>query len=355
MRVTIMMWNPPWTISLVMPFSLLEYSKARTLWALMQMALIMVSAGWLWHFYGGRASTASLAALAALLFPASLIALGIGQISPIVLCGLCGFLYFERRGQYFLAGIAASITLVKPHLVYLIWAAIFLGCIHRRQWGVLAGALIAIASLMAAPLLLNPGICAQYFAAMRTYPPDYYLSPTLGTLARFVLGWERWWPQFLPNLIGIAWLVWYWVPRRHNWKWKDHLPVILVASVITSAFGWLFDQVVFLIPAIQLLARPVRKGRPSLATAAKMIMVLACMLSIILWPLSSGPIEQPRNKQLAHTAMSRALGTPNQFWHIVVAPIFLLGFLIGWKHYHPIARDPKYLPSPERSDAQPRE
>jgi hypothetical protein len=346
MPVTMMMWNPPWTISLVMPLSFLDYRTARTLWALIQMALVMVTAGWLWQFYGGRTSTAYLIALAALLFPASLIALGNGQISPVLLLGLCAFLYLEERGRDMLAGLVVSITLVKPHLVYLIWAAIVLWSFHRKRLGVLAGALAGTAVLMIVPVLLDPSIIRQYLTAIRDFPPKDCFSPTAGTLARLMLGWEKWWPQLLPNLVGAAWLVWYWLHRRQDWRWKNQLPVILVASVLTSMYGWLFDQVLFLLPVIQLTTQLRQHWRSWHAKAAGMMLVLACMLSIVLWPLCIRLIYHPRTAQLAGTAISMALREPNQFWEIVVLPVFWLGFLIGWKGHFQVASNRQSLSNP---------
>ncbi|MBN1570797.1 MAG: DUF2029 domain-containing protein [Acidobacteria bacterium] len=330
MPLTIMMWNPPWTMSLVMPFSLLDYRTASILWLLMHMFIVMASGGWLWHYYGGKTETACLVALGALLFPPGLIALGNGQITPLMLGGVCAFLFMVGRGRYVPAGLAASVTFIKPHLSYLIWGAILLWSIHRKQWRVIIGAIFGAAGLMAAPLLLNPHICQQYLAAMVNYPPDYYLSPTIGTLARLVLGWEKWWPQFAPNLIGIAWLVWYWLPRRHDWNWKDHLPVVLSISLLTSAFGWLFDLVLFLIPFVQTSVSPGRRKRPGLAAIAWGAMLSACALTLILWP-TSVLIGLPRNIRSAETALSSALSRPNQFWQIVVAPLFLLGFFVAWR------------------------
>ena len=329
--VTIMMWNPPWTMSLVMPFSLLDYRTASTLWLLIHMLIVMASAGWLWHYYGGRTSTAPLVALAAPLFPPALIALGNGQITPLALGGLCTFLLMEKQKRYIPAGIVASLTLIKPHLVYLAWGAIFLWSIHKRQWGIIIGAVLGVAGLLTAPLILNPRICQQYLAAMFNYPPDYYISPTLGTLARLVLGWQMWWPQFLPNVIGIVWLVWYWRSRRHEWNWKDHLPVILTVSVLTSAFGWLFDLVLFLIPIIQVSISLIRKRPPMFAIAAWSILLSASVLSLAIWLTCIILIQLPRVTQSAETALSSALSRPNQFWQIVVAPLFLLGFIVAWR------------------------
>jgi hypothetical protein len=330
MPLTIMMWNPPWTMSLVMPFSLLDYRTASILWLLMHMFIVMASGGWLWHYYGGKTETACLVGLGALLFPPGLIALGNGQITPFALGGFCAFLFMQERGRYIPAGVAASLTLIKPHLVYIVWGAILLWSIQRKQWGIVIGAVLGTAGLMVAPLLLNPHICHQYLAAVMNYPPDYYLSPTLGSLLRLVIGWEKWWPQFFPNLIGIAWLTWYWIPRRHGWKWKNDLPVILTVSMLTSAFGWLFDLVLFLIPFIQTSISPARWKRPGSAVIAWGAMLSACALTLILWP-TSVLIGLPRNIQSAETALSSALSRPNQFWQIVVAPLFLLGFFLAWR------------------------
>lgn len=343
MPVTVMMWNPPWTISLILPFSLMDYRTARTIWALLQMMLVMTSAGWLWYFYRGQTQTAYLAALAALLFPASLVALGNGQISPLVLWSLCAFLCLEERGRDLLAGVAASISLIKPHLVFLIWASILLWSVHQRRWRILLGASLAIAILMIAPAVLDPDIARQYVNAMREYPPDYYLSPTAGTLARLLMGWDKWWPQFLPTLVGAAWLVWYWWPRRYSWNWKNHLPAVLAASLLSSAFGWLFDQVIFLIPVIQLSTRLVGQRRTGLAKVAWKMLILACVLSIILWPSCIRLIQHPRNSQFADAAVTKALGQPNQFWQIILAPLFSLSFFLGSKCSPHIGGDHKPL------------
>ena len=61
--------------------------------------------------------------LALSLFP-TLIALRMGQISPLMLAGLVGFLYFLRHERGWLAGLALLPATVKPHLFHLVWLAL---------------------------------------------------------------------------------------------------------------------------------------------------------------------------------------------------------------------------------------
>ena len=328
--VTLRLWNPPWTISLILPFGLLDYRSARMLWALIHMIMILGSATWLWRFYGGQASTALLVGIVALLFPAGLISLAMGQISPVVLFGLCAFLYFENKGRELSAGFMASVTLVKPHLVCLVWVAILLWSIYRRRWNVLAGAALAISGLMIVPTLLNHNIVTQYLAAIRDNPPDSILTPTAGALVRLIVGWEKRWVEILPNLIGVVWLVWYWWPRRNGWKWKDQLPVISVVSMLVAVYGYLFDQIVFLIPAIQIACQSVKQLRTQIAKVVLMMLTLACALSMFLWSFCIHLIGQPRNAHFG-TAISFAFSEPNQFWEIVILPVFAITFFMGWK------------------------
>src|SRR5262245_42374261 len=49
----IMMWNPPWTLALVMPFGLMDGRAAQLLWLLCGFVFIGLGADWLWRIYDG--------------------------------------------------------------------------------------------------------------------------------------------------------------------------------------------------------------------------------------------------------------------------------------------------------------
>ena len=64
--------------------------------------------------------------LIAFTFVPTFLALLLGQISPLLLLGAVLFLVAQRQGRLLLAGAAADLMLLKPHLTYLFWVAFLL-------------------------------------------------------------------------------------------------------------------------------------------------------------------------------------------------------------------------------------
>src|SRR5262249_7569339 len=118
------MLNPPWVLPLVMPFSLLEVHQAQLLWLLLQFAVLVISADWLWHIYGGGSERRWIAWLIAFTFLPSYFAFTAGQISPLLLLGAAAFLGALRVNRPMLAGLATLLLAIKPHLVLLFFLAL---------------------------------------------------------------------------------------------------------------------------------------------------------------------------------------------------------------------------------------
>ena len=54
-RPAVVMWNPPWVLTLAMPFGLLPPRTAQLLWLVAQFAIIVFSADRFWIGFGGEA------------------------------------------------------------------------------------------------------------------------------------------------------------------------------------------------------------------------------------------------------------------------------------------------------------
>jgi hypothetical protein len=250
----IMMWNPPWTLTAAMPFGLLPARVGHLPWLLMHLVILVGCGDWLWRYYGAPARYRWVAWVVTLGFVPSFFVLRMGQISPVILLGVVGFLHFERRGQWACAGAAVALAAVKPHLVYLLAAALILWTLERRRWALLVGGSVALLALMILPLVANPHVLDQYRYAM-THQPPQMLSPTLGALLRLAFGLEHLWLQFVPQVFGLAWLGIYWLRHRKSWRWAEQTPVLLLTSFLTTSYGaWPFDLVVLLIPVMQAAA-----------------------------------------------------------------------------------------------------
>jgi hypothetical protein len=264
----IMMWNPPWTLTVVMPLGLLPYPLSRLIWLLLSLAIVIGCSDWAWRFYGGPGTQRWIAWLVAGSFVPTLVVLKMGQVAPLILLGVAGFLHFERRGPGWCCGALAMLAAVKPHLIYLFWAALLLWILERRRWSVLIGAAFAGLLATAIPLLLNPDVIAQYRQAIHDEPPTVWVTSTVGALLRLWFGAEHAWLQFVPTMAGLAWFLPYWVKHRRTWDWAEQMPLLLAVSFATASFGWLGDQVVLLLVVIRGACWVLGSRRPVLGVVA---------------------------------------------------------------------------------------
>jgi Glycosyltransferase family 87 len=252
----LMMWNPPYVLPFVLPFALLSLTTARAVMALVAFVMIFGAAELLWRLYADDVNRRWMAWVVTATFAPVFATLAAGQISPFVLLGVVAFLWFERRGQHFASGASLLLVAFKPHLLYLIWIAIALWIVEKRRWTVLAGAVTAVVLALAAAFAADPHIWTHYAPVWRTGWMLALYAPPPGGLLRAVFGWDRYWLQFAPVLVGVGWLAW----RR--WSTADfdlvrEFPLLLLVSICTSPYGWVFDQVV-LLPAV--VQRVVQSG-----------------------------------------------------------------------------------------------
>jgi len=262
----IMMYNPPWTLVLAMPPAVMTFGLARSIWLPLQILIVLWCASRLWVLYGGAPEHATRACYLGLLWMPTVIALNLGQVSPIVLLGLVGFLWSLEHRRDVAAGACLSLTAVKPQIVTLVWVALILWVIADRRWRVLAGAAGCVAGASLAVASFNPNVFVQYRYLMANAPPTLeFESPNLATVLRVMIGTDRSWPQFIPTCLGVVGVALLWNRRRRTWEWSSELPALVLFSCLLTAYGgWAFDLVVLLVPIVATAVAVVRTGRRSL-------------------------------------------------------------------------------------------
>ncbi len=249
-----LIFNPPWTLPAVMLFALFDYPLARLAWLLVNIAIVIYCAEKLWQIYRGSPNRRWLAWLLVFTFSPTISTLHKGQFTPLVLLGMVGFLLtIEQRKRWFLAGVCAALITVKPQLFYLFWPALGLWILHKRAWPLILGAGLAFSGLLALPMLTNPSVIAQYIEGSAAFSLAAWATPTIGTYLRALINLEQFWLQFIPSVLVVAWLVYYWFQKRQSWRWKDELPLLVLVSMATMPYGWTYDQVI-LLPALILAA-----------------------------------------------------------------------------------------------------
>lgn len=323
----VMMWNPPWTLTFLMPFGLLPWRTAQLLWLLLQFGLVLFCADWIWHAWTGSASAKPpseehptrmpvsrsqetqlrwIAWLVAILFTPTLFLIQMGQTSALVLVGIVGFLHFEKRGQGWLAGACLSLAALKPHLVLLFGLAAILYALRERRWPILLGGLAAGLVATVIPLLCNPQVMSQYWQLAVDRPTDRIVTPALGTALRYLAGEEKAWVQFVPLVLGLAWFIPWWWTHRQNWSWEKQTPLLLLVSLVVAPYGcWPFDLVILILPVVELAARVTRDGRAA----------------VIAWAVAVFVV-------IDGAALSFNLAVEDYFWFVWMAPAMLLGYLV---------------------------
>jgi hypothetical protein len=248
----LIMWNPPWTFTLTLPFAMLSFPAGQFAWLLVHLLIMLVCTQRLTNFYGSSSGNCRIEWGVALSFVPTVFVLVIGQISPMVVAGITGFLVLESKNQWRFAGAALALISIKPHLLYLFWIALCLWLCREGCWRIMLGALMAFLIFSLVPLYLDRNIYGQYFELYTLngiLQPFDQATPTLRNIFPLLLGRNDRWLQALPTAIGIAWLLYYWQRHRTQWQWSEELPLVLLVSVTTSFFAWTYDYVVFL-PAL---------------------------------------------------------------------------------------------------------
>lgn len=277
----IMMWNPPWALTLVMPVGALPFRAAYGAWALANLILVVAAAELLWRGFGGPPRLRWVAYVAALTFAPTAYLIGGGQITGVALFGLAGFLHFTRTGRPVLAGACAALAAVKPHLLALFALWLLVGATRSAAGRkILLGGLLAGLAACVPPTLANPHVWEQYLAATRgpSSADHYHVSdwnpPVVGWWLRQAAPGRPFAVQWVPlGLAVVAFLAW-WRRTAPPAEAPDALPWLVGFSLLAAPYGgWSFDLVLLLVPLLAVAARVVRSPTPPAVAALVLLLV----------------------------------------------------------------------------------
>ncbi len=240
--------NPPWTLPLLLPFASLPFATGWYAWIVAQLALVGGSAAALWRLFGGRARPAVAIGIAFGFPPALFVALG-GQIGGFLLLGLAGFTWAIVGRRDFVAGLFLAILTLKPHLLLPFGIIVLLWTAKQRRPGALIGAAAGVAAGSLVVLLLQPEIFRQYLEFAAVQVPDEDVVSTPGAALRLALGFDRFWVQWIPAVVGSTWAAVHYIRNSAGWDWSRQLPLVGAVSWLSAPYGWVYDMVI-LVPAV---------------------------------------------------------------------------------------------------------
>jgi len=246
----LIMLNPPWIMPLVAPLGFLPAIPALVLWIVACAGCIAASVALLELPVKNRGL--------AFLFAPVLGTFMMEQSSPFLLLGLSLFLRLERR-RPFLAGASLALMAIKPHLFLVFWIALAGDCLYRRRWAIAAGLAASLTSVSGLATLVVPGIWRDYRDVVRASTLDKNAYPTLPSLLREAIDVHRVWIALVPSFLAVVWGAAYFWRRRAVWNWRREGMPVLLATVLTSPYGWISDQVVLLPPVAAALDAGARR------------------------------------------------------------------------------------------------
>jgi hypothetical protein len=239
------MRNPPWALPLTLPFGLVGVRLGALLWSLLLLGCLWVSVQLVWQMHGRPSKLLNFLGYS---FGPALVCLIVGQTSVFALMGLVLFLYLHRT-RPFLAGVSLWLCALKPHLFLAFGVVLVAWVIVSGCYKVLLGAAAAFAASCAAAWWIDATAWTDYSRMMRTYGIENEFIPCWSVVLRLWTSPQSIWIQYLLPAVGCGWAVIYFWKRRHTWDWLKDGSVVVLVSILSAPYCWLFDQAVA-IPAL---------------------------------------------------------------------------------------------------------
>jgi hypothetical protein len=259
----LIMRNPPTALFLALPLGFAGAKWGLILWSLVLLGGLSV-ANWIVWMLNGRPDN-RLHLLGYLFAPALACQLA-GQVGTLLLVGVMLFFRFHKTRPY-LAGAALLLCVVKPHLFLPFFLVLALWSFHRRECRVLVGFGVTMLANGVFLAFIDAHAWSQYSEMMRAVGVLNEFIPTLSMSLRLLIDPRAVWLQFLPEVCGCVWAVWYFWTRRDRWSWSEQGMLVLLVSVICVPYAWFSDEAI-LLPAIMAgLFRAVARGRTAIPLA----------------------------------------------------------------------------------------
>jgi hypothetical protein len=211
-------------------------------------------------------------------FAPALLCLFMGQTSLFALLGLVIFLRFNRSYP-FLAGMSLWLCALKPHLFLPFGVVLLAWVVVSRSYRLLAGAAIAMAASCAATFAIDPTAWTDYSQMMRAPGMHTEFVPCLSVVSRLWISPQAIWLQYLPAALGCVWALGYFWTRRHTWDWMKDGSLVMLVSILSAPYCWLYDQP---------LAVPALLQGAYLTRSKILLVVLACASLLIEIELIGG-------------------------------------------------------------------
>lgn len=261
----LMMWNPPWTLSILSPLLRLEFDTASRVFLSLNLFCLLLTTALMLDIQGLSPRLLPFAFLFASCSVPVFFTLHLGQVSILLLLATTGFYWSLCRGRDFIGGIFLFLLTIKIHVVFLFLLSVFPLLSGKRIVSLILGAFFAAFSVLLHLFFLLPGALTNWMSRGKYsgHPllVDVYQWRTTSvvTLVRdvFEQSYQLAPPVLMfgiPLLASSILLGWEW-RRRRELSIRYLSPGILPLSCLFSPFAWIFDASVGVLTQLTLFQR----------------------------------------------------------------------------------------------------
>ncbi len=278
----LMMWNLPHALLLFGPLSLVRFTWAKSLWIIFSALSVLWAADRLWQLFRGDPAKRWISWACALCFLPVPLGLSHAQLGVLFFPVVTVFFLSVTEKRWLLTALTLVVLGLKPHLFSVLVLFCFLWAHRNRSLQKLTFTLFLLVTVILAGLTwLRPTLWSDYIMATRMSEtsPFLYYTPTVGTLLRRLIT-PRPAIAFLPTCLGLMISPILWRRWARDFDWYKYFTAIMVLSLLSAPFYWLWD-VVLLLPAVLMLLvdlSPSNWKGSALVAGANVLLVIELLL-----------------------------------------------------------------------------
>lgn len=248
---TIMAWNPPLLFVFLLPLSWLPFVVAKFVWLIINIIIFLSASVIVAHLYmpEDNFNIRLWFLIFAVCLPQTISGIFMGQITFLVYFGLALGLVLLDRKQFFWAGVALILTLIKPHLVLLALVYILVFTARKKHYETWYGLAFAGLLCIAILFILRSAWVYDLIGQTKASPVNWF-TPTVGGLMSYLGVSEMFRLMILFVLPLPVYLAWFHADANP----KVIVAVLTLLTIPITFFGWSYDQVILLIPIAQIFA-----------------------------------------------------------------------------------------------------
>jgi hypothetical protein len=181
-----------------------------------------------------------------------------GHVGLLLAVGIVICISAQRRKLNVAAGLAAVLLTFKPHVLYLLFAALGAAVVRFRLWRCVAAFFFGALVLTAAALAQSPTIFSSWFSALGSSAQSQ-ISATLAGALRLMIysqtGTVAGWPLWVIPLLGLLGLLVVLAKKGQSAFAIEYLPPLLCLSIFCAPYAWSHDYAALLVVQVGLFAQ----------------------------------------------------------------------------------------------------